>query len=123
MTVKIRLQRRGRAKKPVYRIVVQDSRTSRDGKVIDILGQYNPLSEPMLLEIVEEKVKKWLSEGAQPSETVERLLVIKGLLKAKKQYSKKEIVITEEAVVVNEAVAQEAPAVKKKTTKKPTEEA
>ena len=124
MTVKIKLQRRGRAKKPVYRIVIQDSRTSRDRKIIDIIGQYNPLSEPMLLEIVEEKAKKWLSEGAQPTETVERLLVSKGYLKAKKNINKKEeTTIKEEVKVEAEAVAEEAPAIKKKTTKKATAEA
>ncbi len=123
MTVKIRLQRRGRAKKPVYRIVIQDSRTARDGKVIDIIGQYNPLSEPMLLEVVEEKVKKWLSEGAQPTETVERLLAIKGLVTVKKPHKKAEIATKEEVLVEADVVADEAPAVKKKTTKKAEAEA
>ncbi len=135
MTVKIRLQRRGRAKKPVYRIVIQDSKTARDGKVIDIIGQYNPLSEPMLLEVSEEKVKKWLSTGAQPTETVERLLVSKGYVQAKKQNNKpistaktasktttKEEVKVETEVVA-EVVADETPVAKKKTTKKAKTEA
>jgi len=83
MSVKIKLQRRGRKKQPVYRIVIQDSRTSRDGKVIDIVGQYNPLEAPKVLVIDDEKIKKWLGNGAQPTEAVARLLVTKGYLEAK----------------------------------------
>lgn len=120
MTVKIKLQRRGRTKKPVYRIVIQDSKAARDGKIIDIIGQYNPLTEPMVLDLVEEKVKKWLGNGAQPTETVERLLISKGYLEAKKQ-NKKAVPVKEE--VKAEVVAEEAPVAKKKATKKATAEA
>jgi len=116
MTVKIKLQRRGRTKKPVYRIVIQDSKAARDGKIIDIIGQYNPLTEPMVLDLVEEKVKKWLGNGAQPTETVERLLISKGYLEAKKQ-NKKAVPVKEEVV------AEEAPVAKKKAAKKATAEA
>jgi small subunit ribosomal protein S16 len=102
MAVKIKLQRRGRTKKPVYRIVVQDSRTARDGKVIDIIGKYNPLEEPMFLELQEEKVKKWLGNGAQPTDKVSKLLASKGYLKAK-DYPKKEEIKKEVEETVSEA--------------------
>ncbi len=94
MSVKIKLQRRGRTKRPIYRLVIQDSKTARDGKIIDIVGHYNPLIEPMMLTIEEEKVKTWLANGAQPTEAVARLLALKGLLEAK-VYPKKETPVEE----------------------------
>ncbi len=115
MSVKIKFQRRGRTKKPIYRIVVQDSRTSRDGKIIDILGQYNPLSDPILFEVSEEKVSSWISNGAQPTESVERLLISKGIIKAKQSPKKAE---KKEAVEVEAEEAVEAKPVKKKVAKK-----
>lgn len=82
MAVKIRLQRRGKTKQPVYRIVVQDSRVARDGKVIDQCGLYNPVRKPAVIQIDGDKIKAWMSKGALPSKTVERLLVSQGLLAA-----------------------------------------
>lgn len=79
MSVKIRLSRMGGRKKPFYRIVVTDSRMPRDGRFIELVGRYNPREEPSLIEINEEKVKKWLAKGAKPSGTVENLLKIKGI--------------------------------------------
>ena len=81
MAVKLRLTRVGSKKNPIYRIVAADSRSPRDGKFIEIIGRYNPQSEPSLIELDEEKVKAWLQKGAQPSETVSRLLKIKGIEK------------------------------------------
>jgi small subunit ribosomal protein S16 len=81
MAVKLRLTRIGSKKNPIYRVVAADSRSPRDGKFIEILGRYNPQHEPSLIEIDEEKVKAWLQKGAQPSETVSRLLKIKGIEK------------------------------------------
>jgi small subunit ribosomal protein S16 len=81
MAVKLRLTRIGSKKNPIYRVVAADSRSPRDGKFIEILGRYNPQSEPSLIELDEEKVKSWLQKGAQPSETVSRLLKIKGIEK------------------------------------------
>jgi len=72
--VRIRLMRFGRRKRPFYRVVVADSRSPRDGKYIDKLGYYDPLKEPYEFKIDEEKVKLWLSRGAQPTETVRALL-------------------------------------------------
>ena len=79
MAVRMRLTRVGSKKNPVYRVVVADSRSPRDGKFIEIVGRYNPQQDPSLIEFDEEKVKDWLSKGAQPSGTVERLLKVKNL--------------------------------------------
>lgn len=72
--VKIRLQRVGKKKKPSYRVVVADSRAARDGKFIEIIGHYDPLTDPATVSIQEEKALKWLRQGAQPTETVASLL-------------------------------------------------
>jgi small subunit ribosomal protein S16 len=69
----------GSKKNPIYRIVAADSRSPRDGKFIEIIGRYNPQHDPSLIEVDEEKAKKWLSNGAQPSDTVAKLLKIKGI--------------------------------------------
>ena len=80
MAAKMRLTRVGSKKNPIYRVVVADSRAPRDGRFIEIVGRYNPRSEPSLIEFDEAKVKEWLAKGVQPSETVSRLLKVKGLL-------------------------------------------
>ena len=77
--VKLRLARVGSKKNPIYRIVAADSRSPRDGKFIEIVGRYNPQLEPSLIEVDEEKVRGWLQKGAQPTESVGRLLKIKGI--------------------------------------------
>ena len=74
MAVKMRLTRVGSKKNPVYRVVVADSRSPRDGKFIDIVGRYNPQTEPSLIELDEAKVKEWLGKGAQPTRTVSQIL-------------------------------------------------
>ena len=79
MAVKLRLTRVGSKKNPVYRIVAADSRSPRDGKFLEIVGRYNPQAEPSLIELKEDRIKDWLSKGAQPSATVQRLLKAKGL--------------------------------------------
>ena len=79
MAVKIRLRRMGAKKTPFYRIVVADSRAPRDGRFIEELGYYNPLTEPKTVKIDNEKVAKWLKNGAKPTETVERLFKNSGL--------------------------------------------
>jgi small subunit ribosomal protein S16 len=80
MAVRMRLKRMGAKKAPFYRIVVADSRSPRDGKFIEQLGYYDPTKEPMNLKIDEELAKKWLSNGAQPSDTVKKLLKISGIV-------------------------------------------
>ena len=79
MAVKLRLTRVGSKKNPIYRVVAADSRSPRDGKFIEIVGRYNPQTEPSTIDLDEDKVKDWLLKGAQPTEPVERLLKIKGL--------------------------------------------
>ena len=79
--VKIRLKRMGANKKPFYRVVVSDSRSPRDGRFIEEVGYYNPLVEPPVININEEKVTKWLSNGAQPTDTVRSLLKKAGITK------------------------------------------
>jgi small subunit ribosomal protein S16 len=81
MAVKLRLKRMGAKKRPFYRIVAADSRSPRDGKFIEILGTYNPLTEPAEVKINEEKVLKWLKTGAKPSDTVRDLLSKQGIMK------------------------------------------
>ena len=74
MAVKIRLKRLGAKKSPFYRVVVADERSPRDGKFIEEIGYYNPLSNPVDIKIDAEKASKWLANGAQPTETVRSLL-------------------------------------------------
>lgn len=76
MAVKIRLARAGAKKAPFYRIVAADSRAPRDGRFIEILGRYNPRTEPSTIEMDLEKVDAWLAKGAQATETVEKLIAI-----------------------------------------------
>ena len=78
--VKIRLKRMGMKKKPFYRLVVTDSRSPRDGRFIEEIGYYNPVSEPVEMEINHERAKYWLGVGAQPTDTVRALLKKGGVL-------------------------------------------
>ena len=79
MAVKLRLTRVGSKKNPIYRVVAADSRSPRDGKFIEIIGRYNPQTDPSTIELDEEKVKAWLDKGAQPTEPVRRLLKVKNI--------------------------------------------
>ncbi len=81
MAVKLRLKRMGSKKKPVYRIVAIDSHTKRDGEYIELVGTYNPLTEPKSVKIDEEIALKWLKNGALPSDTVRNLLSDAGIMK------------------------------------------
>ena len=80
MTVKIRLKRTGMKKAPSYRVVVADSRSPRDGRIIENLGWYNPLVDPSVIKINEEKTLGWLKNGAQPTDSVAQLLKRTGVL-------------------------------------------
>jgi len=80
MAVKIRLKRMGAHKKPFYRVVVADSRSPRDGKFIEEIGYYNPLTDPADIKINEELAKKWISNGAQPTDTVKSLFKKSGII-------------------------------------------
>ena len=74
MSVKIRLTRKGTKKKPFYRIVAADIECPRDGRFLEVLGTYNPMTEPATVELKEERIQYWLGEGAQPSTTVKSIL-------------------------------------------------
>ena len=79
MATKIRLARFGSKKNPIYRVVVADARAPRDGRFIEIIGRYNPQTNPSTIELDEEKIRDWMSKGAQPTETVRRLIKAKGI--------------------------------------------
>lgn len=81
MAVKMRLKRMGQKKLPFYRIVVADARSPRDGRFIEEIGTYNPNVEPSEIKFNEEATKKWLANGAQPTETVAKLLKVAGIEK------------------------------------------
>jgi small subunit ribosomal protein S16 len=76
MAVKLRLMRMGKKKQPTYRVVAADSRSPRDGRFIEVIGIYDPRQEPSLVRIDMDKARKWVSNGAQPTETVAKLLKI-----------------------------------------------
>lgn len=80
MAVKLRLRRMGKKKQPIYKIVAADSRSPRDGKFIEAVGLYNPLTNPHTVQINEDRVQAWLDKGAQPTLTVKSLLSKKGIL-------------------------------------------
>lgn len=80
MAVKIRLNRMGAKKNPFYRIVVADSRAPRDGRFIEVLGNYDPSQNPAVVNVDEEKVLDWIGKGAQPTDTVKNLFSKKGLM-------------------------------------------
>lgn len=80
MAVKIRLQRQGAKKNPFYRIIVADSRSPRDGRLIEQIGTYNPLLEPSEVKIDEEKAIDWMTKGAQPSDTVKNIFSNEGIM-------------------------------------------
>ena len=80
MAVKMRLTRMGAKKAPFYRVIIADSRSPRDGRFIEEIGYYNPLTDPVDIKIDAEKAKKWLGNGAQPTETVKALLKKSGIV-------------------------------------------
>ncbi len=91
MAVKIRLTRMGAKKKPFYRIVVAESEAPRDGRFIEIVGNYDPLKDPVEINIKEDRVAEWLSKGAKPTQTVLSLFKKKGLVPATKEAEKAQL--------------------------------
>ena len=79
MAVRMRLTRVGSKKNPIYRVVVADSRAPRDGRFIEIVGRYNPQTDPSTIVLDEDRVRYWLGQGAQPSDTVKKLLNTQGI--------------------------------------------
>jgi small subunit ribosomal protein S16 len=84
MTVRLRLTRKGKKKKPYYRLVAADSEAPRDGKFLEILGIYNPMNDPAEIRIDKQRINEWLEKGASPSESVKTILNKEGLLKVPK---------------------------------------
>jgi small subunit ribosomal protein S16 len=79
MATRIRLARVGSKKNPIYRVVVADSRSPRDGRFIEIVGRYNPQTDPSTIDLDGDKIQDWISKGAQPSDRVKRLMQTQGL--------------------------------------------
>ena len=79
MAVRMRLTRVGSKKNPIYRVVVADGRSPRDGRFIEIVGRYNPQTDPSTIELDEDKIKDWLGKGAQPSDAVAKLIKASGI--------------------------------------------
>jgi small subunit ribosomal protein S16 len=79
MAIKLRLTRVGSKKNPIYRVVAADSRSPRDGKFLEIVGRYNPQTDPSTIDLDDEKIRGWLGKGAQPTEAVARLIKVKGI--------------------------------------------
>ncbi|MBQ7476406.1 MAG: 30S ribosomal protein S16 [Selenomonadaceae bacterium] len=90
MMVKIRLNRMGAKRQPFYRIVVADSRSPRDGRFIEIVGNYDPKKDPAIINVDEEKIIAWIKKGAQPTDTVRSLLSKKGIIQKINQERKAE---------------------------------
>ena len=107
MAVKLRLTRIGSKKNPIYRVVAADSRAPRDGKFLEIVGRYNPQTDPSTIELDATKVKDWLGKGAQPTEAVAKLIKISGIEKQVREmaellaYLARELVDEPEAVRVD----------------------
>ena len=96
MAVRIRLKRMGAKKRPFYRIIVADARAPRDGRFIETLGTYNPLTEPSEVKLAEDKVRLWLARGAQPSDPVRDILKRQGLLGSGSAVAESEVAESEE---------------------------
>lgn len=124
MAVKIRLKRLGKIRAPYYRIVVADSRTKRDGRVIEEIGKYHPTEEPSFIEIDSDRAQYWLGVGAQPTEQVAALLKLSGDWgKFKGEKGAKSTIRTAEAPAAFVADEKKKPVLKPKTEKAPKAEA
>ena len=130
MAVKLRLMRMGKKKQPTYRVVAADSRKARNGRIIEAVGFYDPLRDPSVIEIDNEKAVGWLRNGAQPTERVEKLLKIsgawdefKGQAAAPKAVETPAEEAPAEEAPVEEAVAEEAVAEEAVAEEAPVEEA
>lgn len=111
MAVKMRLMRMGKKKQPMYRVVVVDGRSPRDGRYIEQIGRYAPLEDPSLVEIDNDKAAKWLSNGAQPTEAVEKLLNISGAMNTMKVRTGKIHTVGAPAPVADAAARAEEPTI------------
>jgi len=109
MAVKLRLMRMGKTKQPTYRVVAADSRSPRNGRFIELLGTYEPRKDPSVIKLNAEKILKWIENGAQPTERVQKILEIEGVLTG--EVARKTLAAKKQAkrpVKVKEAPAAEA---------------
>lgn len=117
MSVKLRLTRVGKKKSPMYRVVVADERAPRDGRFIEIIGQYQPLENPSMINIKDDRALYWLNQGAQPSETVQKILSASGIWeqyeKTRPKKSLEKAAARTKAVKVGQKISQDAHAAKK----------
>lgn len=121
MAVKIRMRRMGSNKAPFYRVVVADSRAPRDGRFIEEIGYYNPVSSPKVVKIDGEKAKAWIAKGAQPTEGVVRLLEAEGIIeKTEKNWERKAKADAAKTAMIDE---RKAAAAARKAAEAPAEEA
>eukprot|EP01047_Picozoa_sp_COSAG01_P004021 COSAG01_NODE_128_length_24936_cov_324.347264_5_plen_164_part_00 len=123
LAVKIRLQRRGKKRYPVYRVVVMDSRVQRDGAVLETLGQYNPNQEPALINYNKERLSHWVGQGAQATDPILRLFLDDKVLPEKQLTAYKRRVAAKKAAVAAKAKAEKAKADKEKAEKAKVEKA
>ncbi len=122
MAVSIRLKRMGRKRKPFYRVVVADSRTPRQGVAVDDLGYYDPMTEPVQIQINEEKALTWLKEGAVPTETARSLLSKTGILRKFHGQDQPAGEGDEEETPAEETPAEEIPAEETPAVEQPDDE-
>ena len=117
MSVKLRLTRVGKKKNPMYRVVVADERAPRDGRFIEIIGQYQPLENPSMINIKDDRALYWLAQGAQPSETVQKILTASGVWeqyeKTRPKKSLQKAAARTKAVKAGQKISQDAHAAKK----------
>ena len=127
--LRIRLRRVGKKKQPMYRIVVADSRSPRDGRIVESIGYYHPLDNPSTIVLNDERVRLWLDRGAQPSDRVAKILAIEGIaevspkLKTRIALGEQRAKEAAKAKPKDEAPAEEAPAAEAKPEEAPTAEA
>ena len=118
MAVKLRLRRMGKKKQPIYKVVAADARSPRDGKFLEAVGIYNPLTKPHTIDLKEDRVNYWLDNGAQPTDTVKSLLSQKGI-NLKRDIAKRKLPAEKaEALLKNWQDSKEAYAQKKSVKKK-----
>ena len=118
MAVKLRLRRMGKKKQPIYKVVAADARSPRDGKFLEAVGIYNPLTNPHTIDLKEDRINYWLDNGAQPTDTVNSLLKQKGI-NLKRDIAKRKLPEEKaEALLKNWQATKEASAQKKTVKKK-----
>ena len=122
MAVKLRLRRMGKKKQPIYKVVAADARSPRDGKFLEAVGIYNPLTNPHTIDLKEDRINYWLDNGAQPTDTVNSLLKQKGI-NLKRDIAKRKLPEEKaEALLKNWQVMKEASSQKKTVKKKKKED-